>query len=147
MAPLPHKGHVKQVAGGTGIPLGNLHCPKGDGGLTVHDDTGVHPVQRPLLDHKAGAARPVIAGLADRLLHRGIDLFLSGLEEKFNFPGEGVGVLGQHLGRPQQHGDMAVVPAGVHTALVLGLVVAAGQFLNPQAVHIGPHHQCFSRFA
>lgn len=55
----------------------------------------------------------------------------------------------QHHGRTQQHGSVAVVPAGVHGSLALRAIGHVVQFLHRQRVHIGAqaHHAVCMRRA
>ena len=64
--------------------------------------------------------------------------FLGRLENEIGGAVEAL-ALGQVLGRAQQHGGVAVVAAGVHAAVVLGLVAEAVHFVDGQGVHVGAH--------
>jgi hypothetical protein len=55
---------------------------------------------------------------------------LAGLEHEDHVSGERVAVGGQQPGRPDEHGRMQVVPAGVHRSVDLAGEVQAGRFLH-----------------
>ena len=50
----------------------------------------------------------------------------------------------QHLGGPDQHGNMRVVPAGMHGTTGFGGEFQSGVFMERQCVHIAAQQHCAS---
>ena len=98
-------------------------------------------------DASGGQLRPVVQAIdlldAVPLQHALVDhhlrpaqRLLGGLEDEHGGPGE-IGIGGQIARRPQQHGGMAVMPAGVHPPLMRRDVRKVVMFVHRQGVHIG----------
>ena len=63
--------------------------------------------------------------------------FLGGLEDELHAAGELVSVFAEDARGGEQDGDVHIVAAGVHNALVLGRELNAGLLGHRQSVHIG----------
>ena len=107
-----------------GHPAAGLHVQIGLLQLApdVLAEDGVHAVHQPMLHVVVRPVAGLLAGLEDQL-HLAVDLVL---------------VLHQQLGRAQQHGDVAVVAAGVHHARVLAGEGQPGLLLHGQGIDVGP---------
>ena len=90
---------------------------------------GIHMgiLQNAGLHHHLGALHGLLGGL-EHQLHQTLQLIFVGL---------------QQLGGAQQVGGVAVVAAGVHTA-VGGLVIYIGLLLHGQSVHVGTDQEAFA---
>lgn len=64
-------------------------------------------------------------------------VFLAGLENDANLAVDVIGHVAQNLQRAEHHGDMAVVTAGVHAALVDAGELLAGLLGDRQGVDVG----------
>ena len=126
VAPAPGDGHAHDVGRGhdrtvAGLQLTGRH---GRGDVQRKGDVGApggaRLVQQPLLDH---VARPVEA-------------LLAGLEHEQHPSGEGVAVVGEHAGGRSEHGDVRVVPAGVHRPVDLGGEIQPGVLVEREGVHV-----------
>src|SRR5919112_5857545 len=84
---------------------------------------GVHPVHHPGLDELLPAAGGELLGVLEHEAHLAPDTVLH---------------LREDLRGPQQHGRVAVVPAGVHRARVLRGELEVVLLLYGQRVHVGP---------
>ena len=107
-------------------------------------ETGVHPLQSAEGNHTGRAAPHVAPLLADLPEDVHVKALLSGLEDQADGPAEQLRMFFQIVGRPQEHGHMGVVAAGVHFALIPGGVGHAAQLLNGQGVHIRPDGHRFA---
>ena len=87
-----------------------------------HDGVDVRVLHDAGLDHGASAA------------HWG--LLLARLEDELYSAGQLVAHAAEHLGRGEQHGDVRVVAAGVHDAVVLACEGQAGLLLDGQSVDV-----------
>ena len=125
------QGRVAAAAlDGEGEAVGGGHDRAGPDreGADRHAGDVVHPVDRldpePLhqavLDHRLAAAAALLGRLEDH--HRGA------IE---------VTRLGEVLGRPEQHGRVPVMAAGVHLARHGGAVGQIAHLLDRQSVHVG----------
>ena len=63
---------------------------------------------------------------------------LAGLEHERDPPAEVAAAVGEQLGGAGEHGDVGVVPAGVHHAVDRAGVVEAGVLRHRQGVHVAP---------
>ena len=96
----------------------------------MHAENGVHIIQATLFHIMTGF---------------GADFFPH-LEQQFHLAWKGIPVGAEDFGRSQEHGRMAVVPAGMHDPGILGSI-GFGQIrlLDGQGIDVRPEHQCLSR--
>lgn len=74
-------------------------------------------------------------------------VFLAGLENDANLAVDVIGHVAQNLQRAEHHGDMAVVTAGVHAALVDAGELLAGLLGDRQGVDVGAQQDAAARRA
>ena len=74
-------------------------------------------------------------------------VFLAGLEYDANLAVDVIGHVAQNLQRAEHHGDMAVVTAGVHAALIDADELLAGLLSDGQGVDIGAQQDAAARRA
>ena len=91
----------------------------------------VYPIEHAGVDHHA----------------RTLAVFLGGLEYRAHFAVELVGHLREYAERSELHGDVAVVPAGVHDPRALAGEGNAGALGNSEGVDIGPNEKAPPRRA
>ena len=103
-----------------------------DAGLEVSDRKARHVVQAIDLLERKPLHQPV-----GQHGERALAPFLGGLEDEAHGAVE-TALLGEELGRPEQHGGVAVMAAGVHRAGVLRTVGLRSLFGDAQGVHVGP---------
>ena len=122
VAALAPDGQGEEAAAAHAHP--GLHADRAAGQVRGHVDGKdcVHAVQYPGLQQ--GTARP------GELLRR--------LKHQPHPAGQGLPLLPQQGGGPQQHGGVGVVAAGVHHAGDLGGKGQAGGLLDGQGVHVRP---------
>ena len=125
-------GDVQRLGRGHHRPLPAAEHPGGQfGRRDVQRVRGVGPfpgrVEHALLDHEPGAAVPLLAGL----------------EHEHHAARQVRPARRQQPGRPDEHGRVQVMPAGVHGAADTGREVQPGPLGDRQRVHVGPqqHHR------
>ena len=82
----------------------------------------LHRVQQALFEHETRPGEALLAGL-EHEQHRARQ---AGLHR------------GQQPGRPNQHGGVQIMPAGVHEPVIAAGELQAGLFRHRQGVHVGP---------
>ena len=100
-------------------------------GPDVHSENGVHALQRPALYILLRFSSDLLGHLENQL-RRALKL---------------LPVRPQDAGRPQKHGRVAVVTAGVHHARIDAAVGFSRIFLDRQGVDVRPEHHRLSRLA
>ena len=126
VAALAVYGDVEQIHRAGEVPLIELHPTHRvvAGGADVLAEDGVH---MGVLHDARRHQRPCAAG-------HGV---LTGLEDKLHRTGEAVTHMAQRLGRPQQHGGVQIVAAGMHHTLGLAGKGYARLLVDGQGVDIG----------
>ena len=130
------KGSVATAAFDDDLELvaGGHHRPRAHGKFAnlgarpvMHAEHRLHRefLEQPVFDHLAGAATAFFGGLENQV-NRAIK----------------IAVFGEVLGRCQQHGGMAIVPAGVHLARMLAGVREGVELLHRQGIHVGAQANC-----
>jgi hypothetical protein len=92
----------------------------------VGADDHINPVHHPGLDHLLGAAGGELLGV---------------LEEETHLSFNTVPHPRENLRRPEEHGCVTVVPAGMHRAWVLRGELEVVLLLDGQRVHVGPDRE------
>ena len=109
-------------------------------------------------DHRAGGdvrgedapdvtAKNAVHTLHDAFLHgdtSAAHCFLSRLEDEAHPARQLFPVVKKHLQRPQKHGPVGIVAAGVHTPFVPGGKGETGLLLDGESIHVGPEEDGFS---
>ena len=95
---------------------------------------------RRVVHGKHGVARVARKEAVVHHLHGATEAFFGGLEDEVERAREAA-VIGQLLGRREQHRRVAVVPAGMHQAVVATRVGLAAFFDDGQRVHVGADAQ------
>jgi tetratricopeptide (TPR) repeat protein len=131
--------HVPAAGGGEQRALAQRELADGQAGHGVHAVDGVarEAFEQSVIEHGHGAAAA----------------FLGGLEDQVDGAGE-IRVLLQRTGGAEEHGGVAVMPAGVHDGDVVARVVLGGRFADirhradlahGQPVKIRAHEHRFAR--
>ena len=121
-------GQHKIVAAGHAAAIGGIDGTLGNAGPHVHTVGGIHAVQIALVHIIVAAGKG----------------FLGRLEQKLHVAAKLAFDIFQQLGSAQQHGGVAVMPAGVHYAGVLAGIVHTAVFYGGQGVNVGAQQHGFA---
>lgn len=139
VAALGHGAMARGAADINAEPVGVCHARTGlaahGAGIDLAPDVRgigtVDAIEYARADHELGA----------------LAVFLAGLENDANLAVDVIGHVAQNLQRAEHHGDMAVVAAGMHAALVDAGELLAGLLGDRQGVDVGAQQDAAARRA